>query len=191
MYPSKIEANGHIYNINTDYRIALACLRAIDDEEITDLERYLAIETLLLGTGVDNDDREILQDKIAMYLRCGKEENTPIEEIDFDYLQDEVEVRTSIRQAYNGMDLNKIEHLHWWEYNELISGLLPDSLINRIRDTRNLDEKDFKDPKDKQRVKKAKEMVAIKKKKKNKKLTEEEMQNMENFYKLIEEGSEK
>ena len=67
MYPTKMEANGHIYNINTDYRIALACLRAIDDDEITNLERYLAIEGLLLGYNVDNDDRGILQDKIATY----------------------------------------------------------------------------------------------------------------------------
>ena len=181
MYPTKMEANGHIYNINTDYKTALACLRAIDDEEITDLERYLAIETLLLGTGVDNDDRGILKDKIANYLRCGKEENTPIEEIDFDYLQDEQNVKTSIRQAYS-IDLNKVEYLHWWEYNELISGLLPDSLINRIRDTRNLDEKDFKDSKQKERVRKAKEMVAIKKKHKQRKFTEQEQKNMDDFY---------
>jgi len=181
MYPTKMEANGHIYNINTDYKTALACLRAIDDEEITDLERYLAIETLLLGTGVDNDDRDILKDKIANYLRCGKEENTPLEEIDFDYIQDEQNVRTSIRQAYS-IDLNKIEYLHWWEYNELISGLLPDSLINRIRDTRNLDEKDYKEQKDKERVRKAKEMVAIKKKQKQREFTEEEQKNMDDFY---------
>lgn len=181
MYPTKMEANGHIYNINTDYKTALACLRAIDDEEITDLERYLAIETLLLGTGVDNDDRYILKDKIANYLRCGKEQNTPSEEIDFDYLQDEIEVKTSIRQAYN-IDLNKIEYLHWWEYNELISGLLPDSLINRIRDTRNLDEKDYKDSKQKERIRKAKEMVAIKKKHKQRKFTEKEQKNMDDFY---------
>lgn len=183
MYPTKIEANGHIYNINTDYRVALACLRAIDDDELTNLERYLAIETLLLGTGVDNNDRKILQDKIAIYLRCGKEENTPSNEIDFDYLQDEVEVKTSIRQAY-GINLNNVDYLHWWEYNELISGLVPDSLINRIRDTRNLDEKEFKDPKQRERIKKAKEMVAIKKKHKQREFTEQEKKNMEDFYNL-------
>lgn len=181
MYPTKMEANGHLYNINTDYKVALACLRAIDDEEITNLERYLAIETLLLGTGVDNNDREILQNKIATYLRCGKEENTPIEEIDFDYLQDEKEVKTSIRQVYR-INLNNIDYLHWWEYNELISGLIPDSLINRIRDTRNLDEKDYKDTKTREKIRKAKEMVAIKKKHKQREFTEEEKKNMNDFY---------
>lgn len=180
-YPTKMEANGHIYDINTDYRVALACLRAIDDEEISDFIRYLAIETLLLGTNVDNNDREILKDKIPIYLRCGKEENTPINEIDFDYLQDENDVKTSIRQAYH-INLNEIEYMHWWEYNELISGLLPDSLINRIRDTRTLKEEDFKDLKQKQRIRQAKQQVAIKKHHKKRKFTEEEQQNMDAFY---------
>ena len=187
MYPTKMEANGHIYNINTDYKTAIACFKAIDDTEITDLERYLAIETLLLGTVVNNEDRDILKDKIVWYLRCGKDENTPIGEIDFDYIQDEQDVRTSIRQAYN-INLNNVEYLHWWEYNELISGLLPDSLINRIRDTRNLDEKDYKDAKQKERIRKAKEMVAIKKKIKPKKLTDEQQKNMDEFYRLMEAG---
>ena len=187
MYPTKMEANGNIYEINTDFRVALACFKAMNDPEITNLERYLAVEGLLLGYNVDNDDRGILQDKIAIYLRCGKEENTPIEEIDFDYLQDEIEVKTSIRQAY-GINLNNVDYLHWWEYNELISGLLPDSLINRIRETRNLDEKDYKDPKDKERIRKQKEHVALKKKAKKVELTDEQMKNIEDFYRLRQEG---
>lgn len=185
MYPTKMEANGHIYNINTDYRVALACLKAINDEEISDLVRYLAVEALLLGTNVDNNDREILKNKIPVYLRCGKEENTPTSEIDFDYLQDEEAVEMSIRQAYNGFDLSRIEYLHWWEYNKLISGLLPDSLINRIRETRTLDEKDFKNPKQKEKIRKAKEQVAIKKQKKQRTFTNEEQNNMEEFYRLM------
>lgn len=184
MYPTKMKANGHIYEINTDYKVALACLKAIDDEEITDFVRYLAIETLLLGTNVDNDDREILRDKMANYLRCGKKENTPIDEIDFDYIQDEQDVRTSIRQVYN-IDLNKVDYMHWWEYNELISGLVPESLINRIRESRTLDLEDYKDPKQREKMRKIKEFNAIKKKRKTK-LTDEEIANMEEFFKQTE-----
>lgn len=180
MYPTKMEANGHIYNINTDYRVAIACLKAIDDDEISDFVRYLAVETLLLGTGVDNNDRNILKNKIASYLRCGKEENTPDNEIDFDYIQDEEAVEVSIRQAYS-IDLTKIDYMHWWEYNKLISGLLPESLINRIRESRTIDETEYKDPKQRERIRKIKEFNALKKK--QRKLTDEELKNMEDFYK--------
>ena len=85
MYPTKMEANGHIYPINTDYRVALACFRALDDDEITDLERFYAVETLLLGSDVLEEDEMILKDKIALYLKCEREDETSDDEIDFDY----------------------------------------------------------------------------------------------------------
>ena len=110
MYPTKMEANGRIYPINTDYKVGLACFRALYDEEITDLQRFYAIETLLLGENVDERDEMILKDKIIRYLKCGNEEDISNDEIDFDYLQDERIVRTSIRQCYH-IDLEKTSNL--------------------------------------------------------------------------------
>lgn len=162
MYPTKMEANGHIYLINTDYRVALACFKALNDTEITNLERFYAIETLLLGENVLSEDELILKQKIELYLRCGKEENISVEERDFDYLQDEAEVRTSIRQCYNNFDINKIDYLHWYEYNELISGLTNESLINKIRELRSFDLSEVSDEKRKQKIIEAQKKVALK-----------------------------
>lgn len=182
MYPTKIEANGNIYNINTDYRIALACFRALNDEEITDLERFYAVETLLLGENVLEEDEEILQDKIGIYLRCGKEENTNNNEIDFDYVQDETITKTSIRQCYH-IDLNNIDYMHWYEYNELISGLTSESVLNKIRELRSYNVNDIKDINEKNRILKAKESVALNKKKQT--FSKEEEKNINEFYKKI------
>ena len=182
MYPTKMEANGRIYNINTDYRIALACLKAINDDEISDLERFYAVATLLLGDNVLFEDEPILHEKIALYLRCGAKENTSSNEIDMDYLQDEVNIRTSIRQCYNGLDLNKIDYLHWYEYNELISGLTTDSLLNRIRELRSYDTSNIDDPKQLEKILKAKEYVALKKK--PIKMTQEQQDSVNLVFKL-------
>lgn len=160
MYPTKMEANGRIYEIDTDFRTAIACFKAINDMELTDLERFYAVETLLLGDLVFPQDEDILKEKIANYLRCGKTENTSDNEIDFDYIQDEERVRTSIRQCYH-INLNEMPYLHWWEYNELISGLTNESLINKIRDLRSYDISDIKDEKDRKRIIEAKERVAL------------------------------
>lgn len=161
MYPTKIEANGHYYKLNTDYRIALACLKAINDKSISDLERFYAIEGLLIDEdNIIMQDEKIIKDKIAIYLRCGAKENTPSEEIDMDYFKDEIRIKTSIRQCYH-INLNEIEYLHWWEYNELISGLTSDSLLNKTRELRNYDLNQIKDPKEKERMKKAKEYVSL------------------------------
>lgn len=161
IYPTKMEANGHVYPINTDYRYALACFRAINDLEITNTERYYAIQTILLGEKVLEEDEIILQDKIAKYLRCGSEENTSLEDIDMDYFQDETLIRTSIRQVYNGLDITK-ENLHWWEYNELISGLTEECELNRVRDLRSYDLSEEKDEKRRRKISEAQQRVALK-----------------------------
>ena len=170
MYPTKMEANGRLYKINTDFRIGLACFRALNDFEITDTERFYAVQTLLLGENVLSEDELILKKKIETYLRCGRDKNTSDEEIDFDYIQDEQTTRTSIRQCYH-LNLNEIEYLHWYEYNELISGLTTESLLNKIRDLRNYDLSDVTDEKQRAKIIETKERVALKD---NRPKTEEE-----------------
>lgn len=186
MYPTKMEANGNIYNINSDFRIALACLRALNDSEISDTERFYAIETLLLGSDVREEDELIIKDKIALYLRCGKEENISDEEVDMDYIQDYDEITTSIRSCYFNLDVEKMDYLHWWEFNKLIKGLSSDCLLNRIRDIRNIDLRDIKDKKEREKIIKAKKQVALKKQ--QPKQNDDEKQSQDDFYRLLNGG---
>ncbi len=181
-YPTKMEANGRIYPINTDYRIALACLQALDDETISDLERFYAVESLLLGTDVLKEDEIILENKIANYLRCGKTENTSSDEIDMDYFQDRKLIRTSIQQVYHGLDISEIEYLHWYKYNELIEGLTEDSILERTRQLRTYDTSNISDEKEVQRIERAKQKVALKKKQPQ--LTNEQLKSTYKFYEL-------
>lgn len=184
MYPTKMEANGRIYDINTDFRIALACFRALNDGEITDLERFYAVETLLLGENVLEKDEAVLKEKIAIYLRCGEQENTNDNERDMDYLQDEATIRTSIRQCYH-LDLNKIDYMHWWEYNELISGLTSESILNKIRELRTYDLTEIKDVKERNKIARAKEHVALKNNYVEFKFTKKEEESINKFYEQV------
>ena len=180
VYPTKMEVNGHIYPINTNYKVGLACLKAINDDSLTVLERYLAIETLLLGPDVLEDDEKGLQDKIAKYLRCGKEQNVSESEIDMDYFQDEAIIQTSLRQCYK-MTPEEINELSWYEYNDLISGLTEETLLNRIRDIRSKDPSEIKDSKERNRLMKMKESVALRPR--EHKRTKKEEQSVLQFYK--------
>ena len=182
MYPTEIEVNGRTYKINTDYRVALACFKAIEDDSINDTERALAIITLLLGKDVRYKDYEECLNKCAIYLRCGKEENDDINEADMDYLQDEEIIRTSIRQCYHE-NINE-KYLHWWEYNELIEGLTAETALSQIRELRSYDLSDETDEKRKKQIQKAKNRVALKKHNVKKEFTEEEIKNMEEFRRL-------
>jgi hypothetical protein len=184
IYPTKIEVNGKLYNIDTDYRTALACFKAINDPDIKDTERALAVVTLLLGKDVPLEDLQEALEKCAIYLRCGRNENTETKDIDMDYFQDEVAIRTSIRQCYHE-NLNQIKNLHWWEYNEMIEGLTDETLLSRIRDIRNYDLSKEKDFKIKQKMQKAKDFYALKKRETP--LTDEQKKNIDDFMKKLEE----
>lgn len=180
-YPTKMVINGKEYNIDTNYKTALACFKAINDGEISDIERAVAVITLLLGKDVPLEDTQEAIQKCGVYLRCGKEKNVENKEVDVDYFQDESAIRTSIRQCYH-INLNTEENVHWWEYNELIEGLTEETLLNKIREIRNYDLSKEKDPKVRQKIQEAKEFYAIKKEEKP--MTEEERKNINEFYKL-------
>lgn len=182
-YPTKIEVNGRTYNIDTSYKTALACFKAINDNELKDIERGLVVVTLLLGKNVPTEDLSEALQKCGIYLRCGKQENVDIEDVDIDYFQDESVIRTSIRQCYHE-NLNEKDY-HWWEYNELIEGLTEETLLSKIREIRNYDLSKEKDPRIREKIKKAKDFYEIKKQETP--LTDEQKRNIENFLKNIEE----
>lgn len=184
IYPTKMEVNGVMYDIDTNYQTALACFKAINDDEIKDTDRAIAVVSLLLGTNVPLEDTQEALEKCAIYLRCGREENPNIDEIDMDYFQDEVAIRTSIRQCYHE-NLNQIQNLHWYEYNEMIEGLTDETLLSKIREIRNYDLSKEKDYKIRSKIQKAKDFYALKKKETP--LTDEQKKNIDDFMKKLEE----
>ena len=157
-YPEYMEANGNLYKINTDFRVGLACMRAIDDPEINNTERFYAIESMLLGFDVREEDEIVLQDKIATYLRCGKKSNYD-GVIDMDFEQDKSYISASFMSTYR-IDLSK-EKMHWWKFNELIEGLTDESILYKIRELRNFDLSDIKDTRTKTKIRDAQRQVAL------------------------------
>ena len=164
-YPEYALLDGRKVKINTDYRIALACLRAIEDDEINDIERAFAVTSLLFGEDTEIIDMEEALKKASYFLCCGKDnKKLNAEEIVMDFEQDEEYIRTSIRTDF-GINLNEVEYLHWWEYNELIHGLTEKCILSKIINIRTMDESDYKDAKTLNKIHKAKKSVALKRKK--------------------------
>lgn len=163
MYPEYMSIGGKDYKINTDYRVALACLKAINDEEIKDIERMIAVVTLLLGKDFPFKLMGEAIEKCAIYLRCGKKHNPKQEEIDLDYGQDKGYLMASFMSRYH-IDINK-EKLHWWAYNDLIAGFGEDEIMSKIRYIRNYDLNDIKDTKERDKMREAKEEVKLKRRK--------------------------
>lgn len=188
-YPRYAQVNDRLYEINTDFRVAIKCNEVAQDETISDSERALAIIYLLFGEkGLRSQDRDRLLEKAKYYLSCGKEINNDDEEPDMDYIEDYSYIKTSFRSDY-GIKLDE-ENIHWWEFNELMNGLSNSELgdccvLNRIRNLRNLDLKEISDRKERERLAKAKEQVALKKNKKENHLTKEQEESMNRLNEII------
>ena len=160
MYPYYAEIDNKQYKINTDYKVALACFEAINDEEITDIERPFALIGLLFGEDADIQNTEEAMRIVKQYLQCGKEEQeneTKVPDFDFEYDRDFI--NASFMSDYN-IDLENTP-MHWWKFCSLISGLTDTSILNKVRDVRNMDISEIKDTKTKQKLIKQKQRVAI------------------------------
>ena len=165
IYPQYAEIDGVKYKINTDYRTALACIKAINDDEINDVERAIVVIALLFGEDTDISNMEEALKKVNYYLSCGNTSNShEVKDIVMDFEQDDKYIRTSIRTDY-GINMNEIEYMHWWEYNELIHGLTEHCILSKIINIRTMDESDYKDAKTLNKIRKAKKSVALKGKK--------------------------
>lgn len=153
MYPEYLTIQEKKYKIDTDYRTALACFRAINDNEIDDISRMIAVVCLLLGKEFPIDLIPEAIDKCADYLRCGKKINS--NKKDMDYEQDKGRIMASFRSCYN-MDITK-ENIHWWAFNDYIEGFTENEILSRVRNIRNINLNDIKDKKDRDEIEKIQE----------------------------------
>jgi len=166
-YPEFAEIDGKLYKINTDYKYALICFKIIDDPLISDIERAIAVVSVLFGRedkdgnviGIP-DNLDVALQKASFFLSCGKETNNIKDvkkDMDFDY--DKEFIYASFISDYK-IDL-ETENMHFWKFCSLISGLTEDSILNRVRDLRNTNLSDYKDSKTRSKLQEAMERVAL------------------------------
>lgn len=188
--PKAVEIDGKIYDINTDFRVAIECSKIAEDTSIGDTERALALIYKLFGEkGLDDyKNHEKLMEYALKYLSCGKEVKKDDTEPDMDFVEDMDYIEASFMSDYN-IDLER-EEMDWWKFNKLINGLSNSDMgncciLNRIRNLRNYDVRDIKDKKERDKIIKAKKQFELKKNKKERYLTEEQEKSMNELNRLL------
>lgn len=188
-YPEYAEIDGEMYKINTDYRYALQCFKIIEDKSISDMERAVAIVSILFGREENGDIVGIPEnldkalEKASIYLSCAKDDkNSKVTKKDMDFERDKEFIYASFISDYN-IDLEN-KDMHFWKYCSLISGLTENSILNRVRDLRNLNLSDYKDPKTRSRLQEAQERVALPDD--DTEYDKEDIEALEKFNKLFE-----
>ena len=182
--PEYAKIGNKLYEINTDFKVALRCEQVAMDDTIEDTERALAIIYLLYGEeGLrsQNDYEELLK-KATIYLSCGKDMPKNGETADMDFAQDKAYIKASFYTDYNIPDIYNTD-MHWYDFITLMNGLKEDCVLNRVREIRNYDTSNIKDNKTLMQIMKQKEAVALKKKKP--KMTKEQEESFEHFIELM------
>lgn len=178
IYPEYANIDGKDYKINTDFSVALRCFEVIEDEEISDTERALAVIYLLFGF-IPESNLEKFLDKASLFLQCGTNNDKPSGERDIDLNADRCYINASFMSDYK-IDLSQ-EKMHYWMFVDLLKGLTEHCILSRVREIRNYDISEIKDTKTRNKILKAQEQVAL-----PKKLTKEEQEAIDNFEKLFE-----
>lgn len=156
-YPDSVSVDGVEYQINTGFRDALACLEAINDADMSEVERAWAVIGILY-----KQEPEDLQEALRMavkYLQCGREEKARYREPDMDFEYDMPYIKSSFMSDYR-IDLDFAE-IHWWKFCNLLQGLTDDCVLNRVRDIRNYDLSTVQDDTLRQKIIDAKEDFAL------------------------------
>ena len=183
-YPKKVRVNDNLYDINTDYKVALKCLEILNNDDLSTIERVYGSLYTLLGFIPKEDEIKALYDKMLLYLGCGEtqeQQKSKVNDIDLNYDYDYISA--SFRSDYN-IDIRNTE-MHWYEFVNLISGFTDKTIMSRVRDIRNFDMNQIKDPIERSKIMKAKENVALPS---VEKLTYEEQEMLDEFERLLEGG---
>ena len=186
----KIKIEDTIYEVNTDFRIAIECDRIARDKTISDLERAMAIIYTLYGEkGLDNPNHyEKLMSWALDYLSLGKEK-TSDKKRDIDLIKDKGLIASSFKFDYKYNPYN-MEYLSWEEFYNDLDNLTSNAelgnccALNRARYWRNFDISKVKDEKEKADIIKIKEYYALDETQ-DVVLTEEQQKSIDEFYKAL------
>lgn len=181
-YPEYVNIKNEKYKIKTDYKTALRAFEIIEDENIGDYERALAVIYTMFGFIPELDLQQDFLNMAVKFLQCGEtRENQEERERDMDFNFDKGYINASFMSDYR-IDLSKCSDMHFWQFVELINGLTDKCVLSRVRQLRNCNPNDYAE-KDRREIIQAKESVAL-----PEKYSKEERDAIERFEALFGEG---
>lgn len=130
--PVSVEINGREYLLNTDFRVGLKIMEAWEDSELTEREKQWVMLKLLYPE-IPEDVAEAC--RLALnFLNCGEEStegSTEAEQRRYSFSKDAKYIYTAILQTH-GVDLERVDYLHWWKFQYLFLDLREDCFFSRL-----------------------------------------------------------
>lgn len=193
--PKFVKVNDELYEINTDFRIALECNKIAEDKSIGNIERGLAIIYKLFGEkGLDCKDQNKLMKLGIKYLSLGIDKkdvkNNSHDKYELDFNKCIGLIKSSFKFDYN-YDPYELEYLHWYDFYNDLQNLSTSEfgnccMLNRVVSILNQDMSKIKETKERTKMAKIKE--ELRKKyciEEQKEMTKEQEESARAFYKSL------
>lgn len=129
--PQSVMIDGAAVTINTDFRICLKIIQALEDDNLMEHEKLTVLMVLLYPEPPENTALALSQG--LKFLNLGKETdaaklNQPLV---YSLEKDSGYIFTAFISSFN-IDLNDIEYLHWWKFRSLFADLGKDCFFNTL-----------------------------------------------------------
>lgn len=141
--PDTVNIRGTEYPINTDFRASILFELMVQDRSVKARDRILAAIDLYFDSYPEGERLEDVLDAVLWFYSCGKrtsmkdEEQTenetddPPNQVAYSFEYDADYIFAAFLQQY-GINLNRVKHLHWWEFKAMFTGLTQDCEFVKI-----------------------------------------------------------
>lgn len=114
--PSSLSVGGKQIPIRADYRIVLTIMEALNDNEITELDKLRVMIELLYKENIKSEHIQEAIDKAVWFLNCGKDKNDEDYKPNlYDWEQDEQMIFSAINKVA-GKEIRELDYMHWWTF---------------------------------------------------------------------------
>lgn len=134
-FPTALTVGGVEYEIDTDFRTALAIMEAYEDPGLTWLDRQDITLALLYGEHIPPDVVEAFE-LAVFFLDCGEDRGGAREGQEdtgrlYSFSHDARYIYSAIQMTH-GIDLAAVEYMHWWRFCYLLQDLCEDCYFQRM-----------------------------------------------------------
>lgn len=165
LLPTKIEIDSKEYEINSDFRTSILFELLMQDNSIGEEDKIIMALQLYYPIIPENINEAI--DKMLWFYRCGKDitkskgnsKGKSVTRI-YSFEHDDDYIYAAFMDQYN-IDLQDIEHLHWWKFKAMFNSLKEDIKIVKIMEYRSMDLSKIKDKEQKAYYKQMKELYKL------------------------------
>lgn len=164
--PDAIEVSGKFYKITTDFRDWIAFFDMMSDSEFDQKQKMLTALMWFsdeIPTNIADSYNALIDFASCSEIKKspdGTQKNELSEIPTLSWLYDSAYVLGAFRQVY-GIDLIRVEYMHWWEFSALFEALPEDTPIKKRIAYRQVKISDIKDKECKKQILKIKKTIAF------------------------------